>query len=283
MTEQQITYTMNQNQETVNALVDGLTLFDDDLMSRVFDKNIEATELVLRIILGRKIRVISVNGQDERKNPEVGGRNITLDVYAIDEDGEEIDIEVQVNSEGAHIRRARFHSSVIDSRMLKEGQEFKKLKDSYVIFIYKHDKFRKGFPLYHIDRYIKETGDVFGDGSHIIYVNGSYKGTDEIGQLIHDFHQTDPERMHYGALSKGVRHFKEIEKERDGMCDAVKEYAKEYAEEYVKGYQIYLVKNLMDSMNWSLDQALDALKIQGEQREFIEERLQNPEGNDETV
>ena len=34
------------------------------LMSRVFDKNIEATELILRIILGRDIKVISVDGQD---------------------------------------------------------------------------------------------------------------------------------------------------------------------------------------------------------------------------
>ena len=37
--------------ENVNELVDKLTLFDDDLMSRVFDNNIEATELMLRIII----------------------------------------------------------------------------------------------------------------------------------------------------------------------------------------------------------------------------------------
>lgn len=53
--------------ENVNELVDKLTLFDDDLMSRVFDNNIEATELMLRIILGRNINVISVIGQDEIK------------------------------------------------------------------------------------------------------------------------------------------------------------------------------------------------------------------------
>ena len=89
-------------------------------MSRVFDKNIEATELILRIILGRKIKVIRVNGQEEVRNAEVGGRNITLDVYAMDETGQEMDIEVQGNSEGAQIRRARYHSSVMDSKMLKD-------------------------------------------------------------------------------------------------------------------------------------------------------------------
>ena len=58
---------VTQNQDRINKLIDGLTLFDDDLMSRVFDKNIEATELLLRIILERKIKVISVIGQEEMK------------------------------------------------------------------------------------------------------------------------------------------------------------------------------------------------------------------------
>lgn len=270
MAEENINNSFTREKEAVNILVDGLTLFDDDLMSRVFDKNIVATELVLRIILGRDIKVISVNGQDEMRNHEVGGRNITLDVHAIDVNGEEIDIEVQGNSEGAHIRRARFHSSMVDSRMLGEGQKFKEIKDSYVIFIYKHDKFRKGFPLYHIDRYVRETNELFDDGSHIIYVNGNYKGNDEIGQLMKDFHQTDPENMHYDALAQGVKHFKETEEGREQMCEAVEKYAKEYAVRE----KIVSVKNLMENTKFTLEQALNALGIQGDERELITKQLQ---------
>ena len=91
MTEEKDNNVM-QTREEVNRLIDGLTLFDDDLMSRVFDKNIEATELLLRIILERKIKVISVIGQEEMKSAAVGGRNITLDVHALDENGEKMDI-----------------------------------------------------------------------------------------------------------------------------------------------------------------------------------------------
>ena len=40
--------------EFVEKIVDDMTLFDDDLMSMVFDGNIPATELVLKIILDRK-------------------------------------------------------------------------------------------------------------------------------------------------------------------------------------------------------------------------------------
>ena len=64
MTEQMSNNNLDQEREAVSILIDRLTLFDDDLMSRVFDKNIEATELVLRIILGRNIKVISVDGQE---------------------------------------------------------------------------------------------------------------------------------------------------------------------------------------------------------------------------
>lgn len=265
---------VKQEWERVNSLVDTLTLFDDELMARVFDRNAEATELVLRLILGRNIKVISVNGQEEIRNAKVRGRNIILDVHAIDVAGEEMNIEVQGGSEGAHVRRARYHSSMLDTGMLKESQPLKELKDSYVIFIYKRDKFGKGLPLYHVDRYIKETEETFGDGSHIIYVNGSYKGDDAIGKLVSDFHQTDSEKMYYSELADGVEHYKETEKGRGNMSEAVEKYAREYAEECVIVEKITSVKNLMNNMKLTLEQALNALGISDKDREQIINQLQ---------
>lgn len=265
---------VKQEWERVNSLVDTLTLFDDELMGRVFDRNAKATELVLRLILGRNIKVISVNGQKEIRNVNVGGRNIILDVHAIDVAGEEMNIEVQGGSEGAHVRRARYHSSMLDTGMLKESQPLKELKDSYVIFIYKRDKFGKGLPLYHVDRYIKETEETFGDGSHIIYVNGSYNGDDAIGKLVSDFHQTDSEKMYYSELADGVEHYKETEKGRGNMSEAVEKYAREYAEECVIVEKITSVKNLMNNMKLTLEQALNALGISDKDREQIINQLQ---------
>ena len=265
---------VKQEWERVNSLVDTLTLFDDELMGRVFDKNTQATELVLRLILGRNIKVISVNGQKEIRNVNVGGRNIILDVHAIDVAGEEMNIEVQGGSEGAHVRRARYHSSMLDTGMLKESQPLKELKDSYVIFIYKRDKFGKGLLLYHVDRYIKETEETFGDGSHIIYVNGSYNGDDAIGKLVSDFHQTDSEKMYYSELADGVEHYKETEKGRGNMSEAVEKYAREYAEECVIVEKITSVKNLMNNMKLTLEQALNALGIPDKDREQIINQLQ---------
>ena len=274
VTNKESFYDENQRAR-VNKLVDNMTLFDDDLMSHVFDKNIEATELVLRIILGENIRVISVDGQDDMKNPLVEGRNITLDVHAIDSRGREIDIEVQGNARGAAVERARFHSSMVDIRMLKANQDFRELKDSYVIFIYKKDKFMENQPIYHIDRVVRETGKLFSDGSHIIYVNGSYKGDDEIARLIEDFYQKNSENMHYKALADGVRHFKENEEGRGTMCEAVEKYAKEYADER----DVTNVQNLMENLQFTLEQALDAINIQGDSRTYITARLQKQHAN----
>ncbi len=42
-----------QDIRTVERIIDDMDLFDDDLMSMVFDRNTEATELLLKIILKR--------------------------------------------------------------------------------------------------------------------------------------------------------------------------------------------------------------------------------------
>ena len=167
MTEEKVL----QDNKTVEQIVDDMNLFDDDLMSMVFDGNIEATGLLLKIVLKRDdIIIISVVGQREFQSPVVGGRNIRLDILAKDNTGKYYNIEVQRKPEGAHIRRARFNSSMMDSRMLKEGQEFSELRDSYMVFITQTDIFRHGLPIYTINRHFEEFDDVFDDGSHIVYV-----------------------------------------------------------------------------------------------------------------
>jgi hypothetical protein len=244
----------------------------------VFDGNIKATELLLRLILKQEdIKVITVVGQRELKSPVVHGRNIRLDIFAQESSGRYIDIEVQRSNEGAHFRRARFHSSMLDTRMLKEKQKFKELMDSYVIFITEKDIVGSGLPLYHVSRTIEETKDAFDDGSHIIYVNGSYKGNDPVGNLVHDFRCKNSSDMFYSELSEGVKHFKETEGGRKVMCKAVEEYgdmrAAEAAEAAAEEQQLESVKNLMDTMKLTLEQAMNALKIPEEDRNALIKRL----------
>ncbi len=64
-----------------------------------------------------------------------GGRSIAIDIYAVDGNDKVYDIEVQRATEGADIHRARFHSSIIDTKMLKAGQEFKEIHVYQYLFL----------------------------------------------------------------------------------------------------------------------------------------------------
>ena len=213
----------------IRKLIADMTLFDDILMSQVFDENIKAVTLLLNVILKRKdMEVITAKTQQEYKSPFQSGRSIRLDIYAKDRDGKVYDIEVQQASEGADPHRARFHSGRIDSKMLMESQKFTDLRDSYVIFFTRKDVMKGNLPLYHFDRVCRENGKLFGDGSHIIYVNGSYKDvSDPVGKRIHDFWCEEPEEMYYQQLSESVRHFKKEKGGQEIMSTLLEQFVQE--------------------------------------------------------
>jgi hypothetical protein len=180
-----------------------------------------------------------------------------IDIRAVDETGKLYDVEVQRTDSGAIPQRARFHSSLIDSRLLKQGQEFKDIKDSYVIFITQNDVIGAGLPLYHIERVIKETKEEFGDGSHIIYVNGAYKDDDSaIGRMIHDFGCVKSSDMYCEVLKNNVKYYKETEGGRNIMCQVLEEYGKMREEEAVKDERQRAILNMINK-NYTKEQILD--------------------------
>ena len=98
MTSEMLDKRMQENLQIISKL----RLLDDDLMNLVFDKNIEATELLLNIILQRTdLKVLEVVAQREYKNSMAGGRSITIDIYAKDSDEKIFDVEVQRADRGA--------------------------------------------------------------------------------------------------------------------------------------------------------------------------------------
>ena len=183
-------------------------------------------------------------------------------------------MEVQRADKGADPHRARFHSSILDTRMLKETQDFRELRDSYVIFITENDVMKHGLPMYHADRVIKELNQDLKDGSHIIYVNGAYKNdTDPVGKLMHDFRCRSAVDMFDSELAEPVRYYKETEGGQYTMCKAMEERIHK-AEETVKESTrietlLDSVKSLMKTLNMTIDQAMNALTISDEDRALI--------------
>ena len=119
----------------------------------------------------------------------------------------------------------------MDADAILPGMNYEKLPESYVIFITQNDKFKKGLPLYHIERTVTECGTQFNDKMHIIYVNGKYRGDDPIGSLMHDFNCKKADDMKIRILAEKVRYLKETDKGVKHMCKIMEEFAKEEREE----------------------------------------------------
>ena len=204
---------------------------DDDFMTVCLADNFEGVELILRIILGREDIIIkSVRTQELFKNLQ--GRSAILDVHAADSTKKEFDVEIQRKDAGAGAKRARHNSSLLDAHILKPGDITEDIPDSYVIFITENDVMKGNQPIYPVERYVTigENKVLFGDGSHIIYVNGKYRGNDEIGKLMHDFLCTNPDEMYYEALAKKARYFKQDEKGVATMCKIMEDMRNEAAQ-----------------------------------------------------
>ena len=207
-----------------------LRYMDDDFMSVCLADNFEGVELILRIVLRQEdITVKSVRTQEPLKNLQ--GRSAVLDVHAIDSTDKEFDVEIQRKDAGAGAKRARHNSSLLDAHILKTGDDTEDIPDSYVIFITENDVMKGNQSIYPVERYVTigENKVLFGDGSHIIYVNGKYRGNDEIGKLMHDFSCTNPDDMNYETLAKKARYFKQDEKGVATMCKIMEDMRNEAA------------------------------------------------------
>ena len=200
----------------------GFRLLDDDFLTKCFEGDTASIELVLQIVLEKPdLKVLDVRTQVFVEN--LLNRSVRLDILATDSTGAKLNVEVQRSDKGAGRKRARYNSSMMDANLLKKGEDFDKLPETWVIFITENDVMGKGLPLYPIERCFLGTGERFEDGSHILYVNGAYRGDTPIGKLMHDFSCTDAADMYYGTLADRVRFFKESKEGIEIMCRAMED------------------------------------------------------------
>ncbi len=244
----------------------GMRPLDDTFMRCLFKDNTELTELVLRIILGKKdLSVTQIETQADMKRV-TGARSICLDAAAADAEGVQYDIEIQRAGDGARPERARYHSSVLDVENLDAGQEFEELPTTYVIFITEKDVFGKGESCYIIGSMNFTAEKLFDDRRHIIYVNGAYEGDSDIGKLMHDFRCSNPDDMYYDALRMRSEYLKESKEGAAHMCEIMERALEQEAKET----RLECIKNLMDEMKLTSEQAMNALRIpQSEQAAYL--------------
>ncbi len=183
-------------------------------MRCIFRDNIPLAQMVLRIILNKPDLIVETLETQADFKRLVGGRSIILDVYATDSEHKKYNIEVQRADSGADKHRARYHSSAMDIENLRAGQKFEELPEAYTIFITENDVFGNGAAIHRIERVDmdSEGKPLFGDGEHILYVNGAYRGDSDIGRLMHDFCCDNPDKMYFDLIRTSAKYYKEDKK-----------------------------------------------------------------------
>lgn len=213
--------TLEERYERYKEKIKHFTIMNDIFMRNVL-KETACTEYILQVIMDMKeLKVIDQTLQKDYKNLQ--GRSAVLDCVARDAENNHFNVEIQGENDGASPKRARYHSGLLDMNLLNPGEPFDKLPETYVIFITKNDVLGYNLPINHIRRRSNETGEIFEDGQHIIYVNSKKQDDTELGRLMHDLHCKEADRMYSNILSARVHQLKQTEEGVKTMCQELEE------------------------------------------------------------
>ena len=166
-----------------------LTLLDKFLFDEVMDIP-EAHEAALRIILGdENLRLLSTSQTEKELRTTPWLRSIRLDVYSVDENMRIYNTEAQKSQKTDLLRRSRFYQSVMDSSLLKPGDEsFNLLNDTFTIMITPFDLFGEGKYCYTFHAHCDENPAlILKDGATRIFLNTRGTNAEEVSEELIQF------------------------------------------------------------------------------------------------
>ncbi|RST79416.1 Rpn family recombination-promoting nuclease/putative transposase [Blautia sp. SG-772] len=236
---------MRMQQMTNHRPLAELDLLDDFLFNALLaypEYGKKFCRKFLKILFGREFKNLNIVTQKSYGGRDTGLHGARLDVYI--EEGDEVeidssnvsaiyDIEPDKNNKRKDIdfiaQRTRFYHAIIDSRSLKSGQSYDKLKRVFVIFICPYDPFGDDRMIYTIRNHCVENPELpYEDGARTIFLyTKGRKGRDNesLSQLLDYMENTTREN----AVSEELEAIQE-------MVDVVKKDA-EVTVAYMKGFE----------------------------------------------
>ena len=223
-----------------------LNLLDDFLFNAMMtypEMGEKFTRKILKLLFNREFRNLKVIAQKSYGGLNTDLRGARLDVYVESDDSAEIDVsedasiydlEPDKNDRAKYVaafpQRIRFYHAIIDSRSLKSGEDFGKLKRVYVIFICNYDPFGYDRVKYTIRNMCVEEPEMpYDDGAQttVLYTKGT-KG-DGISEELRQFLNYMENTTQTNAVNDTL---KDIQK----MMDIVKRDG-EVSLSYMKGFE----------------------------------------------
>ena len=223
-----------------------LNLLDDFLFNAMMtypEMGEEFTRKILKLLFNKEFRNLKVIAQKSYGGLNTDLRGARLDVYVESDDSAEIDaaedtsiydLEPDKNDKAKYVaafpQRIRFYHAIIDSRSLKSGEDFGKLKRVYVIFICNYDPFGYDRVKYTIRNMCVEEPEMpYDDGAQttILYTKGTKD--DNISEELRQFLNYMENTTQTNAVNDTL---KDIQK----MVDIVKRDG-EVSLRYMKGFE----------------------------------------------
>lgn len=160
---------MSNTDKTIHQL----NLEDDFLFAKVMSDK-EICRKVLEKILGISIREVSVPATQKTINNLYEGKGIRLDVYINDDEGTVYNVEMERGKQKKAVlpKRSRYYQGNIDLDIISAGEDYRKLKKSFVIFICTFDPFGERRHIYTFENRCKESPSLsLGDETTKIFLN----------------------------------------------------------------------------------------------------------------
>lgn len=233
--------------------LDELTIMNDFLFCVIMRQE-KYCKPLLEYILNVKIREIEyINEQESIEAASPTAKSIRLDVFVEDDLGTVYDIEVQTTDKHNLGKRSRYYQSMMDIRVLEKGEDYKKLKKSFVIFICDFDPFGLSRYVYTFrNRCDEEPELILDDEAAKIVINT--KGTvgeisEELKAVIRYMDSGITTSDYTEALHKEVNSVKRDEKVRMSYMLLREAYARE---RHFGGYEKSVMLIRQNRQNFSL-------------------------------
>ena len=138
--------------------------------------------------------------------------------------GTKCNIEVQRSNNDNHLRRARFNASMITITDSNPGETFNEVLELYIVYISEFDFLKRGKTIYHVEKILRETGEMVDDGLHEIFVNTVIDDGTVISDLMSCFLKKEVKNPKFPKLSAEVTRLKETEGGAQTVCEVMEKY-----------------------------------------------------------
>jgi len=218
----------------------------DDFMFGLIMHDPKYVKPFLEMILKIKIRKVVYPQSQKSIDLSANAKAIRLDVYVEDDQNTVFNLEMQTSDNRNLPKRMRYYQGVIDLNILQKGQDYTKLKKSYVIFICTFDPFGEGRHIYTFCNTCQENTALTLDDDAVKIIL-STKGTmddvsPEMKRILDYIDGKGASDEYTKQLEEAVRSARQNESWRLGYMTLEYEYRQRYEEGLKEGEETGIAK-----------------------------------------